>query len=125
MLFRSLELALMAGDISIWDVDLRTMKVRDIDQWLYRTLGYQPADLPNITVSVCKNLIHPMDIPRVLAAFLAHMSGVNPLLETQFRLACKDGSWRWVTVRCKVIEWGDSKEPIRFTGTVNTIAPPR
>jgi PAS domain S-box-containing protein len=120
-----LELALMAGDVSIWDVDIRTMKVRDIHQWIYRTLGYQPADLPDITISVCKNLIHPMDIPRVLAAFLAHMSGVNPLLETQLRLACKNGSWKWVTVRGKVIEVGAANEPVRLTGTVNTIAPPR
>lgn len=119
-----LDLALMAGDVGIWDVDIRTMKVRDIHQWLYRTLGYQPADLPDITIAVCKNLIHPMDISRVLSAFLAHMSGVNPLLETQFRLACRDGSWKWVTVRCKVIEWGESKEPVRFTGTINTITPP-
>ncbi|RPI39479.1 MAG: PAS domain S-box protein, partial [Methanoregulaceae archaeon] len=119
-----LELALMAGDVSIWDVDIRTMKVRDAHDWLYRTLGYQPADLPDITISVCKNLIHPLDIPRVLAAFLAHMSGLNPLLETQFRLACKDGSWKWVTVRGKVIEVGVSKEPVRLIGTINTIAPP-
>ncbi len=120
-----LELALMAGDIGVWDVDLRTMKVRQMDGWLYRTLGYEPADLPDMSFSVCKNLIHPMDVPRVLAAFLAYMSGADPLLVTQFRLARKDGSWKWVTVRCKVIEWGDAKEPIRFTGTVNTIAPPR
>jgi len=38
--------------------------------WLFRTLGYQPADLPDITISVCKNLIHPLDIPRVMAAFV-------------------------------------------------------
>lgn len=121
---QQLELALMAGDVSIWDVDIRTMKVRDVHQWLCRTLGYQPADLPDITIPVCKNLIHTLDTPRVMAAFLAHMSGVKPLLETRFRLACKDGSWKWVTVRGKVIEWGASQEPVRITGTVNTIANP-
>ena len=119
-----LDLALIAGDVSIWDVDIRTMKVRDVHRWLCRTLGYQPADLPEITISLCKNLVHPMDIPRVVSAFLNHMSGNNPLLEIQFRLACRDGSWKWVTVRCKVIERGESKTPVRITGTINTIAPP-
>ncbi len=120
-----LELALMAGDVSIWDVDIRTRSVRDVHQWLYRTLGYQPAELPDITIPLCKNLIHPVDTPRVLVAFLAHMSGLNPLLETQCRLACKDGSWKWVSIRGKVLEWGASKEPVRITGTIATIAPPR
>ncbi|MDD1685171.1 MAG: PAS domain S-box protein [Methanoregula sp.] len=120
-----LDLALIAGDVSIWDVDIRTMKVRDVHQWLCHTLGYQPADLPEITIPLCKNLVHPMDIPRVVSTFLNHMSGNNPLLETQLRLACRDGSWKWVTVRGKVIEWGESREPVRITGTINTIAPPR
>jgi PAS domain S-box-containing protein len=119
-----LELALMAGDVGIWDVDIRTMQVRDIHQWVYRTLGYTPADLPEITIPACKHLVHPLDMPLVLEAFLAYLPGGQPLLETQFRLACRDGSWKWVAVRCKVIEWGASKEPVRITGTINTIAPP-
>lgn len=112
------------GDVSIWDVDIRTMKVRDIHQWLCRTLGYQPADLPEITIPMCKNLIHPMDIPRVISAFLNYMSGSTPPIETPFRLACRDGSWKWVTVRCKVIERDESMEPVRITGTISTTAPP-
>jgi PAS domain S-box-containing protein len=121
---QKLELALIAGDVSIWDVDIRTMKVRDVHQWLYRTLGYETADFPEITIPVCKKIIHPMDIPQVLEAFLAHMSGASPVLETQFRLACKNGNWKWVAVRGKVIEVGASDEPVRLTGTVNTISPP-
>jgi PAS domain S-box-containing protein len=119
-----LELALMAGDVGIWDLHIPTKRVRDVQQWVYRTLGYTSEDFPEITVTVCKNLIHPLDLPRVLAAFLAHMSGVHPLLETKFRLSGRDGSWKWVTVRCKVIEWGELKKPVRITGTINTIAPP-
>jgi PAS domain S-box-containing protein len=116
-----LDLALVAGDVSIWDVDIRTMQVRDIHQWLYRTLGYRPEDLPDITMPACKALVHPLDMPGVLAAFLRYMTGDKPLLETEFRLACRDGGWKRVAVRCKVIEWGEKKEPVRITGTINEV----
>jgi PAS domain-containing protein len=116
-----LDLALVAGDVSIWDVDIRTMQVRDIHQWIYRTLGYRPEDLPDITMPVCKALVHPLDMPGVLAAFLRYMAGDKPLLETEFRLACRDGGWKRVAVRCKVIEWGEKKEPVRITGTINEV----
>jgi PAS domain S-box-containing protein len=116
-----LELALCAGDVSIWDVDIRTLQVRDIRQWLYSTLGYLPEDLPEITIPACKKLIHPLDIPGVLTAFLQYLAGNQSLLETEFRLACKNGSWKRVAVRCKVIEWGENKEPVRITGTINEI----
>jgi hypothetical protein len=114
----------MAGDVGIWDADIRTMEVRDIHQWVFRTLGYTPADLPEITIPAGKNLGHPLDMPRVPAAYLAYLPGGHPLPETEFRLACRDGSWKGVAVRCTVIGWGASKEPVRITGTINTIAPP-
>jgi PAS domain S-box-containing protein len=120
-----LELALKAGDIGIWDVDMRTMKVHDICEWAYRTLGYQPEDLPVITVNTCKSLVNPLDLPRVLYAFFRHMSGRDPLFETEFRLPCKDGSWKWVAIRGKVIERDAYKKPVRLTGTINEITRPK
>jgi PAS domain S-box-containing protein len=118
-----LDLALRAGDVGIWDVDIRTMEVRDVHQWLHRTLGYQPGEIQHITIPACKKLIHPLDVPRVMAAFFRHLSGKKPLLETELRVACSNGSWKWVAVRCKVIEWGENREPLRITGTINEISP--
>jgi PAS domain S-box-containing protein len=37
-----LKLALQAGDIAIWDIDLRTMCIRDRDEWACRTLDRRP-----------------------------------------------------------------------------------
>ncbi len=118
-----LDIALTAGDVSIWDFDLRTREVRDVLPWVFRTLGYLPKDLPELTVPVCKNMVHPEDLPRILAEFHETAPGDQSLQKAQFRLACKDGGWKWVVVRFKVIEWGDSKEPVRIMGTINTITP--
>jgi PAS domain S-box-containing protein len=116
-----LALAMRAGDIGIWDVDMRTMEVSDISQWAYHTLGYQPGDLPVITVNTCKSFVHPLDLPRVLFAFFRHFRGKEALFEAEFRLACRDGNWKWVAVRGKVIERDKNNHPVRITGTINEI----
>jgi PAS domain S-box-containing protein len=118
-----LDLALKAGDIGIWDVDMRTMKVYDIYEWADHTLG-QTFDLNSLTINQCKTLVNPLDLPRVLLAFFRHLTGGKPLFEAQFRLACKDGSWKWVAVRGKVIERGAWNDPVRITGAINEITPP-
>ncbi|MDO9326309.1 MAG: PAS domain S-box protein [Methanoregula sp.] len=120
-----LSLAIKAGDLGIWDVDMRTMKIHDIYGWANHTLGYQPDDLAIITVNTCKSLVHILDLPRVLFAFFKHLSGKEPLFEAEFRLPCKNGNWKWVAVRGKVIERDANNQAVRITGTINAMTHPK
>lgn len=119
-----LKLALQAGDIGIWDVDMRTMLIRDVDEWASRTLDFPIEDYPAITVNTCKSLVHPLDLPRILYSFFRHLANKDPLIEVEFRLPRRDKSWIWVAVRGKVIERDADNRPIRITGTINTITGP-
>jgi PAS domain S-box-containing protein len=118
-----LNLALEAGNTGIWDVDMRTMVISDIYDWANRTLGYD-LEINSITVNRCKSMVNPLDLPLILYRFFQHMSGKAPLFEAEFRLACRDGGWKWVAVRGKVIERGAGNEPVRITGTINAITHP-
>ena len=117
-----LALALKAGDSGIWDVDLRAMRVYDIQEWACRALGYLPGDLPVITLDTCTSLVHPLDMPKILYSYAQHHSGKEPLFESEFRLAAKDRSWTWVVVRGKVIERDAANEPVRLTGIINVLS---
>ncbi len=119
-----LELALEAGGIGIWDVDMRTMQVSDIDEWVNRNLDIRLEDPQAITINSCKALLHPLDLPRVLYAFYQHLTGKKVLFETEFRATCADGTWKRVVVRGKVIERDSRNQPVRITGTVNAITKP-
>jgi PAS domain S-box-containing protein len=112
-----LDLALKAGDIGIWDVDMRTMCVYDVYEWANRTLDLNLA-VNSLTVTQCKSMVNPLDLPHLLFAFYQHMSGKKALFEAEFRLACGDRSWKWVAVRGKVIQRGSRNEPARITGTI-------
>jgi len=120
-----LKLALQAGDIGIWNIDMRTMIVRDIHDWASRTLGFTSEEYPEITVNTCKFLVHPLDLPRILYRFFRHLANQDPLFEVEFRLSHKDRRWIWVAVRGKVIERDCNNHPVRITGTINTIVAPQ
>jgi PAS domain S-box-containing protein len=117
-----LALAMKAGDIGIWDMDLQTMVVHDIHEWARDTMGYQPEDLPLITLKTCQSLVHPFDMPKIIFDFYEHLNGKKPLFDSEFRLACKDGNWKQIAVRGKVIERNVDNRPLRIIGTINEIA---
>jgi len=119
-----LKLALQAMDIAIWDIDLRTMCIRDLDEWACRTLDRHPETSRDFTVNTAKSLVHLLDLPRVLYAFFRHVANKDPLFEVEFRLQHKDRDWVWVAARGKVIERDACGQPVRITGTINTIANP-
>jgi hypothetical protein len=118
-----LKLAVRSGDLGIWDVDMRTLTVYEVHEWAQRTLGYDPGLKP-VTINACKNMVHPLDLPRLLFAFLRHVKGKLPLFEGEFRMRHKDGTWKWVMARGKIIEWNASGEPVRITGTINAVTRP-
>jgi PAS domain S-box-containing protein len=120
-----LKLAMQAGDIGIWDVDMRSLVIRDIHEWAHRTLDFPLDEYREVTVNTCKSLVHPLDLPRILYAFFRHITGKNPLFEVEFRLPRRDMSWVWVAVRGKVIERDADNHPVRITGTINTVAGPK
>jgi PAS domain S-box-containing protein len=117
-----LKLALTAGDIGIWDVEMRDLIIRDIYNWCHTTLGYDFEPGAPLTVNKCKTFINPLDLPKVIFAFYRHVKGKIPLFEGNFRARRIDGVWIWVTVRGKVIERTSDGEPLRITGTVNALS---
>jgi PAS domain S-box-containing protein len=120
-----LKLALQAGDIGIWDVDMRTMRIRDVDEWALRALDFSADASRETTVNTAKSLVHLLDLPRILYAFFRHLANKEPLFEAEFRLQHRDRSWVWVAARGKVIERDSDNRPVRITGTINTIPGPK
>lgn len=115
-----LNLALRLGDISIWDVDMRTMTVHDINDWTTTALGYA-FDSGTVSVAMCQSLVHVADIPRLLFTFYQHLNGKSPYFEDEFRVRHNDGSWKRVAVRGKIIERDENGKPMRITGTITVI----
>lgn len=107
-----------AGD-GLWDWDTTTNEVFYSDNWK-AILGYAPHEI-GTTLSEWESRVHPEDLPRVLNAVQQHLDGITPGYQTEHRLRCRDGSYKWVLDRGKVMSRTPEGKPLWMLGTHSDI----
>lgn len=101
-----LNLALSAGNIAWWEMEVATGRVT-FDQNKVKMLGYQMEDFQDAHYSAFTELIHPDDYEKAMQAMRDHLTGKRPLYEVTYRIKHKEGDYIWfydrgsVTVRNK------------------------
>ncbi|MBN2080636.1 PAS domain S-box protein [bacterium] len=108
-----------AGD-GLWDWDAQTNKVFYSGQWK-AMLGYADAEIGD-SLEDWKRLVHPEDLAHVMEAIEQHFSGQTPVYHNEHRLRCKDGSYKWILDRGKVISRTAEGDPLRVIGTHTDIS---
>ena len=99
-----------------WDWNLLTNEVVLNERWA-EIIGYSLKDLQPISLETWNEKLHPEDRVKTKLLLNKHLSGEIPYYDAEFRQRHKDGSWRWVNARGKVIEWSETCEPLRMSGT--------
>ncbi|WP_022836911.1 PAS domain S-box protein [Salisaeta longa] len=110
-----LALALDGADLGMWDLNMNTGHTVYNDHWAHM-LGYTLDDIKP-TEAFFESLVHPDDLPRIHAAIERHAQGEISGIDLEIRLRARDGSWRWVLDRGKILEWNDDGTPRRMVGT--------
>lgn len=110
-----LTFALEGSRDGLWDWDIATGKVYFSSRW-HEMLGYQPGDVPG-HVSSWAQIVHPDDRPYVMEVLQPHLDGQTPAYETEHRCRTKDGQWKWILDRGKVIVRDKAGKPLRMVGT--------
>jgi len=108
-----LELAMDAGEHGFWDWNLDTDDVYFSPRY-YTMLGYEPGELP-MRLETWANLMHPEDKKDIVPRVQKYVENVVPF-EVEFRLKCKDGSWKWISGRGKTFEKDKKGTPHRAVG---------
>lgn len=103
-----------AGD-GVWDWNCQTDVVFYSHRWK-AMLGYSDSEIGN-TLDEWDSRIHPDDKPRCYADFDRHFGGETAIYQNEHRMRCKDGSYKWILDRGKVIEWTPEGKPLRVIGT--------
>jgi len=122
LLFRELqasrerhELALQGADLAMWDKNLQTGAVTYNLRWS-EMLGFTPDEV-NLPENKWENLVHPDDMPAIKKLFDRHLAGEIPVYAIEYRMRAKDGRWKWILDRGKVLEWDKTGQPLRAAGT--------
>jgi len=82
----------------------------------YTMLGYEPGEFPP-SFDVFKSLIHPDDREQALATMRNYLSsGKGDMYENEYRFRAKDGSYRWIYSRARVVERNQEGRVMRMIG---------
>ncbi|MGR3278993.1 PAS domain S-box protein [Acaryochloris marina NIES-2412] len=108
------QLALQGTGDGLFDWNIVTNEVFMSPQ-LKQTLGYADHEVDN-NFEGWRQLVHPDDLGEVAAAIEAHLRQSMPLYVAEYRMRCKDGSYKWNLARGQT-KWDDNGQPIRMIGS--------
>jgi diguanylate cyclase (GGDEF)-like protein/PAS domain S-box-containing protein/putative nucleotidyltransferase with HDIG domain len=111
-------LAMQGSNDGLWDWNLIKNEIYFSERWK-SIIGY---DVDEISSSPEEwfSRIHPEDISMVKSAISAHMEGITHLLEIEYRILHKDGTYRWILCR-GVAVFDKNGKVCRLTGSQTDI----
>ena len=107
-----------AGD-GVWDWNVVTNEVKFSRRWK-EMLGFSDNEIDN-EFSEWDQRVHPQDRQSAMNDIRAHIDGITPAFVNEHRLLCKDGSWKWILGRGKIISRTPEGKPLRIIGTQTDI----
>lgn len=112
------ELVLDGAQDAIWDWDVLNKRIYFSSRW--KTLrGFEEHEVGN-QIEEWSDNIHPDDKVHILAAMQAHIEGKIPVFNEEYRIRCKDGSWKWILNR-SIAQKDATGQVIRMAGSESDI----
>jgi PAS domain S-box-containing protein len=115
---RKLSLAVEASGDGLFEIDIVAQRPKVSPTWA-SMLGYEVGE---IVTADLRDYIHPADVAAVTEAFAAHYRGETSLVTCEQRMRCKDGGYKWVLARARVVSRTSEGQPVRLIGTTIDIS---
>ncbi|MBC7858912.1 MAG: PAS domain-containing protein, partial [Burkholderiaceae bacterium] len=103
-----------AGE-GVWDWNITTDALHLSPRWK-QMMGY-PEDMPDGTLTDWREHVHPDDLQHAMDERRVYASRVGGLRVSEYRVRCRDGSWKWIISRGMVIARDASGRALRALGT--------
>jgi PAS domain S-box-containing protein len=91
------ELAVRGTQDGIWEHNLQTGESFYSDRWK-KMLGYEASEIGTARDELIKR-VHPDDLARFDEAFAKHCRGATEYFHCEFRVRCKDDTYKWILSR--------------------------
>ncbi|MFV1973052.1 MAG: CHASE domain-containing protein, partial [Thiohalobacterales bacterium] len=108
------ELAMKAGNLGLWDWQIKTGELFVNDGWA-EMIGHTQDEISN-NIDEWSNRLHPEDNDSTMVAFNDYVDGRTVFYQPEFRFRAKDGSYRWILSVGKAIERDEQGNPLRMIG---------
>ncbi|WP_052172545.1 PAS domain-containing sensor histidine kinase [Psychroserpens jangbogonensis] len=107
--------ALENSNVGLWDWNASTNEVF-YSKKSKQLIGYKDSEIKNSEIQWDKR-IHPEDRDAYFKDFKAHLNGGLEHYKNEHRIRCKDGTYKWILDRGKVVVRDDYNKPLRIIGT--------
>ncbi|MDD5299785.1 MAG: PAS domain S-box protein, partial [Gallionella sp.] len=107
--------ALEGAGNGVWDWDMQTGKVV-YSKRFKEMLGF-PADADWHGLSEWTDRVNPEDLRHAMMDLETYLDGKSALYAVEYRMLCRDGSWKWVSARGMVVSRAADGRPQRMIGT--------
>lgn len=112
-------LATQGANDGLWDWDLRTNEIHFSSRWK-SMLGYGEDEVGN-RPEEWLDRIHGDDVDRVRMNINAHLEGQTPHFQSEYRILCNDGDYRWMLSRSSALRDGNGNA-YRMAGSQTDIS---
>lgn len=112
--------ALEGAQTGVWDWDIGTSQCFFSDRWK-EIFGYHVDDACS-HIDEFSGRIHADNEKKAMHDLNEHLEGKTPFYKNERKVKCKDGSYKWVQVRGKVMQFDDNNLPLRMIGTCEDIS---
>ncbi len=116
------QLAIKGNNDGIWDWNIKTDEIFFSPRWK-EMLGYEDHEVPNYP-DEWTSRIHPDDFERVITTNQDYLERNSPQYSMEYRLRCKDGTYKWVMCRGQAL-WDEEGKAVRMVGSTRDIMQPK
>ncbi len=113
-----LKFALEGSGDSVWDWDIK--KGVKFSPLLQKMLGFSADARTFVNFDEWKTQIHPDDLERAVRELTTGLAE-NIEYRSEYRLRCKNGTYKWFLSRGKVAAIDNDRKPLRMVGTISDI----
>lgn len=117
---RRLSEVIWATEVGTWEWHLTSLAFV-VNERFAELLGYSVEELQPLDMRKVLHLTHPDDRHQLLAQQERHRKREIDLVEQLLRMQHRSGSWRWMHLRGRVVEWSHDEEPLRASGTMDDV----
>lgn len=109
-----LETAVWGAGMGLWELDFRSGETRWYSDWCER-LDLHPCEGRD-HVNRWHAHIHPDDVTPAATRFNDHVAGNADTYDAEYRIRDKNGHWRWLFERARVVERDADGAALRMVG---------
>lgn len=114
-----------SGNLGHWYWNVKTNEVT-FNPLKVTSLGYDISEIPEkVDYQFFTEKLHPEDYDKTMEVMLSHLTGKASVYEVEYRIRCKDGSYKWYYDRGKITKFDEEGKPQLLAGIVFDITDSR